>query len=136
RRALARARRARAAPAHRPLRDRGGGAGVHLERAAPVSRGRPGAPRDTRRRRAVVDRARRAAASPRPRPGLLEEREVAAWNRALGERPARLLGALRLPQRRRPLAGGALQLLITRPRDGDARRPRRCSPRTNPHPLA
>src|SRR5581483_2259551 len=37
---------------------------------------------------------------------------MAPRDRALGRRPARLLGALRLPQRRRPLAGRAVRLLI------------------------
>ncbi len=46
---------------------------------------------------------------------LLEERQVAARDRALGLGQARLLGALRLPQRRRPLRGAALLLLSANP---------------------
>ena len=42
---------------------------------------------------------------------LLEERQVAARDRALGLGQAGLLGALRLPQRRRSVRGAALQLL-------------------------
>ena len=42
---------------------------------------------------------------------LLEEREVAARDRAHAGRPARLLGALRLPQRRGSLQRRALRLL-------------------------
>ena len=42
---------------------------------------------------------------------LLEERQVAARARARRPRPARLLGALRLPQRGRPLEGRALPVL-------------------------
>ena len=53
-----------------------------------------------------------------PGPVLLEERQVAARDRALGGRPPGLLGALRVPQRRRPLEGAAVRLLkITRSRD-------------------
>ena len=53
---------------------------------------------------------------------LLEERQVAAAGSSCAGRPAGLLGALRLPQRRRPLAGGALQLLSEPPRDASPRR--------------
>ena len=48
-------------------------------------------------------RPRLAAPARRPEPLLLEEREVAPRPRAPLDRRARLLGALRLPQRRRPL---------------------------------
>ena len=59
-------------------------------------------------------RSRLAAAPDRAREVLLEEREVAARDRAHGGRPSRLLGALRVPQRRRPVRGGALR--ASRPR--------------------
>ena len=75
------------------------------------------APRDARRRRAAHAGARRATPPRHPRQVLLEEREVAARNRAHRRRPARLLGALRVPQRRRPVRGGAIRLLpIEEPR--------------------
>ena len=67
------------------------------------------AARDPRRRRAADTRPRLAAAPRRSRAVLLEERQVAARDRALPGRPARLLGALRLPQRRRSLAGAAIR---------------------------
>src|SRR5206468_9411303 len=68
------------------------------------------------RRRAVARRARRTCAGSRSLTVLLEERQVAERARAFGRRPARLLGAVRLPQRRgsleraevRVLAGGLL----------------------------
>ena len=63
------------------------------------------------RRRAADGRARLAAAPGRPGQVLLEERQVAARTRAARPRPAGLLGALRLPQRRRSLARAALRLL-------------------------
>ena len=72
---------------------------------------------------------------------LLEERQVAARDRALERRQAGLLGALRLQQRRRSLDRAALRLLgrncgITRTRDRPAARavdnPRQFHP---PHPL-
>src|SRR5439155_25650592 len=78
----------------------------------------------------------RSAAHPGPRLSgpalhpdevLLEERQVAARNRALRRRQARLLGALRLPQRRRLLARGAVRLLA-RSRDSGERRARPISP--------
>ena len=78
-----------------------------------------GAPRHPRRRRAAHARPRLPAAPRRPAQVLLEERQVAPRDRAAPERPARLLGALRLQQRRRPLAGGALRLLIGRARSLD-----------------
>ena len=87
-----------------------------------------------------------AAPSRRPWRVLLEEREVAPRDRAPLDRRARLLGALRLSQRRGPLEGAALRLLrrrITRTREqGSARgsritqhppspaSPRRPSPQT------
>ena len=79
------------------------------------------AARDARERRAARARARLAAAARHPGQVLLEEREVAARDRALGDRQAGLLGALRLPQRRRPVRGGALRLLRVRTttRSGD-----------------
>ncbi len=47
-----------------------------------------------------------------PRQVLLEEREVAPRDRVDGERQTGILGALRVPQRRRPVRGGALRLLV------------------------
>ena len=80
------------------------------------------APRDPRRRRTAHARARRAAPARDPAQVLLEEREVAPRHRAHRRRPPRLLGAPRIPQRRRPLRGGALRLLTGQfrfPRKGD-----------------
>ena len=60
-----------------------------------------------------------------PRQVLLEEREVATRHRAHRERPPRLLGALRLPQRRRPVrrrSGTASEGLRDSPRKGEDRR--------------
>ena len=59
----------------------------------------------------LTRRARLAAPARHPRQVLLEERQVAARDRAVRDRQAGLLGALRLPQRRRPVRGAALQLL-------------------------
>src|SRR5204862_143137 len=61
--------------------------------------------------RAPHARARLARAAARALEVLLEERQVAPRPRALPGRPARLLGAVRLPQRRRLLAGAALRVL-------------------------
>ena len=47
-----------------------------------------------------------------PEPVLLEERQVAARHRACCQGPARLLGALRLPQRGRLLEGRTLRILV------------------------
>src|SRR5205085_9997120 len=60
------------------------------------------------RRRAARARARRAGAAARPASLLLEEREVGAGNRAPHRGRAGLLGGLRLPQLRRPVARAAL----------------------------
>ena len=118
----ARARRARFVD--RPRRAR-----LHLERAARLARGRPRAARDPRRRRA----ARRPSTAGPLRlvvPGKYFWKS-AKWLRGielLGGRPARLLGALRLPQRRRPLARGALLVLdsesLRRVTRADAGQPR------------
>src|SRR5262249_42065300 len=86
-------------------------AGLHVERPARGDRGRAGARRLGGRRRAAHARPRLAAASRRPLTLLLEEREVAARAPAPEHRPAPLLGALRLPQRRRLLERAALRLL-------------------------
>jgi hypothetical protein len=56
-------------------------------------------------------RPRLATATRRPFAVLLEERQVAARHRTSRCRPTRLLGALRLSQRRRLLEGTAVQLL-------------------------
>src|SRR4029077_5192499 len=69
--------------------------------------------------------ARRATTTGHPAQVLLEERQVAARHRAHSRRPARLLGAVRVPQRRRSVRGGALRLLmpiegfLDSPRKGD-----------------
>ena len=69
---------------------------------------------------------------------LLEEREVAARDRASPHRRAGVLGALRLPQRRRPLEGTAVRVLdegVATATAGAFRmcpRRRRGSERTNP----
>ena len=72
--------------------------------------------------------ARRPGAAAGAAPLLLEEREVGARARHDAGRRARVLGAVRLPPPRRPVAGGAV--LVT----SDARRPRRlrCAPRGIP----
>src|SRR5205085_3978038 len=95
---------------------RPGRAGLHLERAAGRARGRALADRVRGRRRAADPRARLAAQARRPAAVLLEECEMAARDRADRRRPARLLGALRLPQRRGLLEGRALRLLSWRGR--------------------
>src|SRR5215204_931038 len=111
RRELGDARRAREAEAERPLRGRACGAGLHVERADRGARGRGRADRLRGRRRTAGTRARLAAPPRDPEPVLLEEREVAARDRARGVRQARLLGALRLPQRGGLLERGALRIL-------------------------
>src|SRR5439155_4567639 len=60
------------------------------------------------RRRGTRPRTRRARAPARAAPLLLEEREVGARPDAAGRGRARLLGALRLPHVRRPVAGTAV----------------------------
>ncbi len=60
------------------------------------------------RRRAARAGARRPGAAARPAPVLLEERQVGARPRATRRGRARLLGELRLPQLRRPMAGAAV----------------------------
>src|SRR5258705_12280893 len=60
------------------------------------------------RRRAAASRARRPRAAARPPPVLLEERQMGARADADSRRRARLLGDLRLPQPRRPVARTAL----------------------------
>src|SRR5207244_11177082 len=56
------------------------------------------------RRRAARPRARWAGAAARPASLLLEEREMGARDRAPRRGRARLLGGVRLPQLRRPVA--------------------------------
>ena len=96
------------------LRDRARGGGVHDERPASSLRlegamlathadGAPLEPDHGWPLRLVV-----------PGQVLLEEREVAAGDRARRGRSARVLGALRLPQRRRPVRGRALRVLSVR----------------------
>ena len=101
--ALARAREALPPAAGRPLRRRLGRARLQRQRAAGLTRGRPRPPRDPRRRRAAHARPRLPPPPRRPGQVLLEERQVAQGHRASRPRPARLLGALRLLERRRPL---------------------------------
>src|SRR4051794_40630609 len=82
----------------------------------PPARGRPrrqGLGRVRVRRRAARARAWRPGASARPAPVLLEEREVAARARAAPGRHARVLGGLRLPQLRRPMARAAVRRRLT-----------------------
>src|SRR4029079_12906023 len=81
------------------------------ERAPVVPRAGERAPRDPRGRPGAGARPRLSAAARDPGQVLLEEREVAARDRAQLDRQARLLGALRLPQRRRSVERGALRLL-------------------------
>ena len=64
--------------------------------------------------------ARLPAPPARPEAVLLEEQQVDPRPRVPRPRPARLLGALRLQQRRRPLEGRALQRRLSAP---DASRP-------------
>ena len=59
----------------------------------------------------LTRRARVPAAPRRSGEVLLEERQVAPRDRTATRRPARLLGAARLPQRRRPVRGAALRVL-------------------------
>ena len=80
---------------------------TNLPLAGPRRRGRPA--RRHLRREAAGAGARLPAPPARPQALLLEEREVAPRARVPRPRRARLLGALRLPQRWRPLEGGALQ---------------------------
>src|SRR5918994_5629815 len=89
---LARARAARPPQAERALRDRTRRAGLHRERAdrVPARRARPAG--DARERRAAGTGTRLAPATRDSRQVLLEEREVAARDRALGDRRAWLLG--------------------------------------------
>src|SRR5207253_451628 len=65
------------------------------------------------RRRAARARARRPGAAACPAPVLLEEREVAARDRAARRRRARILGGLRLPQLRRPMERAAVRRRLT-----------------------
>src|SRR5919204_132371 len=95
--------------------------GVHWRELATPVEAKPHA------RLVVAHAGPRLAAPPRrPEPLLLEEREVAPWPRAPHHRPAGLLGAVRLPQRRGLLEGRALRLLGSRrgrrTPSGDARR--------------
>src|SRR4029450_12109528 len=60
------------------------------------------------RRRAARSRARRPGSAPGSAPLLLEERQVGSRPRARARGRARLLGGLRLPQLRRPMAGAAV----------------------------
>src|SRR5262249_7263340 len=85
---------------------------LHVEPAACGDRGRRRADRMGSRRRAADAGPRLAAQARRSVPLLLEERQVAARPGAPPQRPPRLLGALRLPQRRRLLERAALRLLV------------------------
>ena len=107
-----------AAP-ERALRDRALRGRLHRERPALVPRGGGRPPRDPRRRRAAHPGARLAAPARGPGEVLLEERQVAPRDRAPRHGSARLLGALRLPQRRRSLAGAALLVLTKITRKGE-----------------
>ena len=97
----------------RALRRRPRRGGLHGERADLVPPRSAVAARDARRRRAADAGARRPAPARRSRGKYFWK--SAKWLRGIEltrERPARLLGALRLPQRRRPVRGGAIRLLI------------------------
>src|SRR5437763_5073273 len=111
RRALARAREAGETEAERTFRSRSRRAGIHVERAALTAPGGRVAGRLRGRRRAADARARLAAPPRRPATLLLEEREVAPRARADAHGSPRLLGALRLPQRRRLLERAAVWVL-------------------------
>src|SRR5207244_7304702 len=65
------------------------------------------------RRRAARPRARWAGAAARPASLLLEEREMGARDRAPRRGRARLLGGVRLPQLRRPVARTAVPGRLT-----------------------
>src|ERR671931_551398 len=111
RRPLARCREARAAEAGRALRRRARRAGLYVERAADRARSGRLADRMGSRRGAARAGARLAVAARRRVALLLEEREVVEGPRASHHRPARILGTLRLPQRRRLPARTALLVL-------------------------
>src|SRR5207342_2049333 len=111
-RALERARATRTAEALRAFRRRARRGGLHRERADLVPPRPALAARNTRGRQAAPAGARRPAPPRHPAEVLLEEREMAPRPGAHGERSPRLLGAVRLPQRRRPVRGGAVCLLI------------------------
>jgi hypothetical protein len=102
---------ARQPEGERALRHRARGARLHRQLALVCDRGRQRADRVRGGRRAADAGPRLARAPVRTDEVLLEEREMAARPRARGGRPARLLGALRLPQQCGLLERGALQLL-------------------------
>ena len=81
---------------------------LHDESPARGSARRQGVGRHRVRRRAARARARRPGAAARAAPLLLEERQVGARARAPDRGRARLLGGLRVPQLRRPVAGTAV----------------------------
>src|SRR5439155_21074121 len=115
-------------PADGSGRPRARRAGLHVQRAARGNRGRRFASRLRGRRRAADAGPWLAAPPGRPDPLLLEERKVAPRARAPLHRRTGLLGALRLPQRRGLLEGGAVRVLgasLERGTQAGAR-PRRC----------
>src|SRR2546421_10766378 len=81
---------------------------LHDEPAARGPDGRPSLDRVRLRRRTARPGARRPGAPARAAPVLLEERQVGPWARASRGRRGRLLGVLRVPQLRRPVARAAL----------------------------
>src|SRR4051794_2176075 len=81
---------------------------LHHEPPARGRHGREGVDRLRVRRRAAGGRARRPGAAARAAPVLLEERQVGARAHRRRARRARLLGGLRLPQLRRPVARAAV----------------------------
>src|SRR3954447_9604634 len=99
----ARRRRHRRRLCHRVVRRR-----LHDQPAARGSDRRPGVDRLRVRGRAARARARRPGATAGPASVLLEEREVGPRSRVARPRRARVLGALRLPQLRRPVERAAL----------------------------
>src|SRR5581483_1607384 len=73
--------------------------------------------------RAAGARARRAGPPAGPAPVLLEERQVGTGPVLHPRRRARVLGGLRVPQSRRPLARAALPGRLTVARAHGAKRP-------------
>ena len=92
----------------RPVRPRILRRRLHHEPARRGRHRREGLGRLQLRRRAARPRARRPGAPARAAPLLLEEREVGSRPRVARRGRARLLGDVRLPHVRRPVAGAAV----------------------------
>src|ERR1700722_18013574 len=97
----------------RPVRDGPLRWGLHDQRAGGRPHRRQGVGGLRLRRPAAGARAWRPGAAARPAPVLLEERQVGPQPRADGHQRPRLLGELRLPHLRRPMAGTALRGRLT-----------------------